>query len=233
MGFDLIIFDCDGTLVDSEMLYNTVISDLLIENGLRQYSPQKCLDLFTGLTLTHIRKIIEIEHNVDLSASMTSEIYIERAQRMMDYGIKPIEGAADLIMAAKANSKICVASNGERSSVIKSLKMTRLYEFFGGHEDSIFTKIQVQSAKPAPDLFLFAAERLQTHPVQTLVIEDSVAGVKAGVAAGMTVYGFTGSHHAPDEHARTLMAAGANACFSKLIHITESLGEQKAFPLAS
>lgn len=230
---ELIIFDCDGTLVDSEMLYNTVISDLLIENGLRQYKPQKCLELFTGLTLTNIRKIVEQEHNVDLSAVMTSDIYVKRAQKMMDQGVKAIDGAAALVEAARGLAKICVASNGERSSVIKSLKMTGLYEYFGGHEDAIFTKIQVQNAKPAPDLFLFAAERMQVSPSQCLVIEDSVAGVKAGVAAGMCVYGFTGSHHDPAAHAQTLSAVGADACFSSLIHIVESLKEQKAFPLAS
>lgn len=230
---DLIIFDCDGTLVDSEMLYNTVISDLLIENGYRQYSPQKCLELFTGLTLTNIRKIVEQEHNVDLSAVMTSDIYVKRAQKMMDQGVKAINGASALVEIARSLSKICVASNGERSSVIKSLKMTGLYEYFGGHEDTIFTKIQVQNAKPAPDLFLFAADRMGVAVKNCLVIEDSVAGVKAGVAAGMCVYGFTGSHHDPVGHAQTLKAAGADACFPSLIHIVESLKEQKAFPLAS
>lgn len=231
-GYDLIIFDCDGTLVDTELLYNTVISDLLIECGLRDYTPAKCLELFTGLTLSNIRKTVELGHDVDLSSQMTSEIYVGRAQEMMDRGIKAIDGAAALLDAL-TGQKICLASNGERSSVIKSLKLTRLFDYFGGQEDSIFTKIQVQNAKPAPDLFLFAASRMGVAPARCVVIEDSVAGVSAGVAAGMDVIGFTGSHHNPDYHATQLKNIGAKHCFSSLIHIAEHLGMQKEFPLAS
>lgn len=220
MNPDLIIFDCDGTLVNSELLYNTVISDLLIEAGFSYYTPAVCLELFTGLTMSAIRAYVEEREGVDLSASMTSEIYVGRAQDMMDKGLSPIEGAAGLLVSCVAAGKpICVASNGERSSVIKSLKMTGLYEYFGGHDDHIFTKIQVKNAKPAPDLFLFAAERMGVTPERCLVVEDSVAGVKAGVAAGMQVVGFTGSHHDPESHALTLEKAGAHEVVSQLVHI--------------
>lgn len=229
MSFDLIIFDCDGTLVDTELLYNTVISDILIEEGLSEYSPQKCLECFTGLTLSNIRQVVEGEHKRDFSAALTSELYVARAQAEMDKGILPIEGAKDLLEASSAISPICVGSNGERSSVIKSLKLTDLYDHFGGHDEHIFTKIQVKNAKPAPDLFLYAAEKMNVSPEKCLVLEDSAAGVRAGRAAGMHVYGYTGSHHDPQNHAITLSENGADQTFSSLIHIVDALKNQKVF----
>lgn len=135
--------------------------------------------------------------------------------------------ADQLVARSKTLGKICVASNGERSSVIKSLKMTGLYEAFDGGEDHIFTKIQVENAKPAPDLFLFAAEKMDVLPKDCAVIEDSVAGVRAGIAAGMYVLGFTGSHHNPAMHANALKEAGAHRIFSDLIHIADYLGNEK------
>ncbi len=223
----LTIFDCDGTLIDSELLYNTVISDLLCENGLDHYTPALCLERFTGLTLTDIRAQVEDEHKVDLAAHITSDIYIGRAQAQMDKGLSAILNADQLVTRSKSLGKICVASNGERSSVIKSLRMTGLYESFDGGEDHIFTKIQVKNAKPAPDLFLFAAEKMDVLPKDCAVIEDSVAGVRAGVAAGMYVLGFTGSHHNPAVHALALKEAGAHRIFSDLIHIADYLGGEK------
>ena len=114
----LVIFDCDGTLIDSELLYNTVISDLLIESGLDIYTPRLCLERFTGLTLSNIRAQVEQEHKVDLSALITSETYVSRAQAQMDVALSAIPNADDLISRAKDRAKICVASNGERSSVL-------------------------------------------------------------------------------------------------------------------
>jgi HAD superfamily hydrolase (TIGR01509 family) len=223
----LTIFDCDGTLIDSELLYNTVISDLLCENGLDHYTPALCLERFTGLTLTDIRAQIEQEHKIDLASHITSDIYITRAQAQMDQGLNAIINADQLLTRSRSLGKICVASNGERSSVIKSLKMTGLYTAFDGGEDHIFTKIQVEKAKPAPDLFLFAAEQMDVLPKDCAVIEDSVAGVRAGIAAGMYVLGFTGSHHNPATHALALKEAGAHRIFSDLIHIADYLGGEK------
>lgn len=223
----LTIFDCDGTLIDSELLYNTVISDLLCESGLDHYTPTLCLERFTGLTLSTIRVQVEEEHKIDLAPHITSDIYVSRAQAQMDKGLSTIMNADQLVARSKTLGKICVASNGERSSVIKSLKMTGLYEAFDGGEDHIFTKIQVENAKPAPDLFLFAAEKMDVLPKDCAVIEDSVAGVRAGIAAGMYVLGFTGSHHNPAMHANALKEAGAHRIFSDLIHIADYLGNEK------
>ncbi len=226
---DLIIFDCDGTIVESETLYNSVISEFLTKAGLPEYTVERCLHDFTGITFSDIRTLVETRHDMDLSESMDPARYVARAQELMDMTIEPIVGAADLLSTLRGQIKICVGSNGERSSVIKSLKLTGLYEYFGGTDETIFTKIQVARAKPAPDLFLFAAEQMGAAPHNTIVIEDSTAGVRAGIAAGMHVIGFTGSHNSPDQHAKTLAEAGAHQCVSQLIHISEQLAEQKRF----
>lgn len=229
---ELIIFDCDGTLVDSELLYNTVIADLLSEAGLPEYTPQVCLGLFTGLTFSNIRSLVEKKHGLDLSESMSSERYIARSHARMDEGLNAIEGANAVLQSVSQTHKICIGSNGERASVIKSLQNTGLYDFFGGNDEHIFTKIQVKNAKPAPDLFLFAAREMGFNPGQCWVIEDSVAGVTAGVAAGMNVIGFTGSSHNPSEQEKKLREAGANYCAAQLIHILDLLSGQKEFRIA-
>jgi beta-phosphoglucomutase-like phosphatase (HAD superfamily) len=135
--------------------------------------------------------------------------------------LKAVEGAPELVSAVAGRYKSCVASNGERSSVLSSLTITGLIEHF--KDASIFTKNQVQNPKPYPDLFLFAASQMGEPAERCLVIEDSVTGVRAGVAAGMTVWGFTGTHHAPEKHAETLKEAGANAVFESLIHMRARL----------
>ena len=221
----LILFDCDGTLVDSEGLYNSVIAEMLTEHGLQAYNPAYCLAHFNGLTLTTIRQTVEADTGHDLSGVLTSDLYIRRAQARMDEGLLAIDGAGKLLEWSASRGKIALASNGERSSVIKSLKITGLYDFFG--EERIFTKIEVPRPKPFPDLFLHAAARMDTNPADCVVIEDSLAGVEAGYAAKMRVFGFTGVHHTPDLQAKKLMQAGAERVFSALIHIPEALRDQK------
>lgn len=230
---ELIIYDCDGTLVDSEYLYNKVISDMLIEQNLHEYDVHSCLAQFTGLTLSNIRLIVEEKHQMDLSEVLTSELYVSRAQAQMDVELHAIDGAHDLLKMTAMNTKICLGSNGERSSVIKSLRLTGLYDHFGGHDEHIFTKIQVSNPKPAPDLFLYAAENMGVKPENCLVIEDSVAGVTAGKNAGMQVLGFIGASHEPDKLSGKLEEAGAAESFSSLIHIGNRLYGEKQFLQAS
>lgn len=215
---DLIIFDCDGTLVDSETLYNSITAELLNELGFEEYTPELCIELFAGQAWSTIKAGLEERHGAEIPKDIV-ERYIAIANARMDTDLQTPLGADDVVSALKAERSICVASNGERNNVIKSLKITGLMDHF--IEDHIFTKIQVEQPKPAPDLFLFAAERMGFESSHCLVIEDSPAGVAAAVAANMKVIGFTGCAHDQDQQAELLKNAGAKIITDKLIHITD------------
>lgn len=221
-NYDLIIFDCDGTLVDSEYLNNKVSSDLLIEFGLTEYTPMRCLEEFSGSTWTDIKNKLEKRHDVQLPAGFI-ETYIQTVQDQMAGMIKPIEGALYFVEGCNSQShlKICVASNGQRENVIKSLGLQGFDDYF--QEDNTFTRIQVPNGKPAPDLFLFAADKMGSDPARCLVFEDSPTGVLAGVAAEMEVWGFVGASHDPKKQEKVLLEAGASRVFSHFIHISEML----------
>jgi HAD superfamily hydrolase (TIGR01509 family) len=218
--FDLIIFDCDGTLTDSEKANNQATLDVLADIGIH-YTMDHALKNWVGTTLTSIMLSVQMETGQTLPDDIIARC-VRRTAELQGDGMAPVDGAPELVAAAKEKFPICVASNGERSNVIGSLKLCGLLGYF--HEDHIFTKIQVKNPKPYPDLFLFAAAQMGFNPERCLVIEDSGAGVRAGVAAGMTTWGFSGSSHNPAKQAETLKAAGAHQVFDRLIHIKEKLG---------
>lgn len=218
--FDLIIFDCDGTLTDSEKSNNQATLDVLADIGIH-YTMDHALKNWVGTTLTTIMLSVQMETGRTLPDDIIARC-VRRTTELQADGMSPVDGAADLVAAAKEKFPICVASNGERSNVISSLKLCGLLGHF--NEDHVFTKIQVKNPKPYPDLFLFAASVMKADPSRCLVIEDSAAGVTAGVAAGMTTWGFTGSAHHPAKQAETLKSAGAHQIFDRLIHIREKLG---------
>ncbi len=219
---NLIIFDCDGTLVDSEELNNLAFMKVLHALGLTQYSREYCLTHFTGLTVSNILLKIQMETGF-VFPDDTVPRYIRNVQEMQQTDLRSIPYATDLVEKASAGFKVCVGSNGERTNVINSLKLCGLDRFFT--EENIFTKIQVSNGKPAPDLFLYAAEQMgMIDPARCLVIEDSESGVTAGVAAGMTVWGFTGVSHDKENIRERLKKAGAVQIYDDLIHIGDALG---------
>lgn len=205
MPYDLIIFDCDGTLVDSEYLNNKVTADLLAELGLPQYDVYYALAHFAGKSMTDIRKFIEVDAGVSLPDTFVVE-YAKRVTAGMPELMKLIPGALETIRDLHTRIKICVGSNGERSNVLAALSIAGLSPFFP--EENVFTKSMVKNAKPAPDLFLLTASRMGAEPEKTLVVEDSVTGTKAGVAAGMDVVGITATFHDPAAQSEALKGAG-------------------------
>lgn len=219
--FDLIIFDCDGTLTDSEYVNNQAFLDVLAEDGFTQYTLEDAYRDWVGKTVSNILLMIQMETGRRPSDDIVPR-YIRRVEQLQHSSLKPVDGAPALVAAAKGQFKICVASNGERTNVLQSLELTGLMPNFT--EESVFTKIQVKNPKPYPDLFLYAAARMGAEPERCLVIEDSATGVRAGVAAGMIVWGFTGSSHNPGKQAEALKSAGAHEVFEKLIHIQDRLG---------
>jgi HAD superfamily hydrolase (TIGR01509 family) len=206
---DLIIFDCDGVLVDSEVLSCRCLSEVLAEFGF-VLSAEQALELFLGRST----KAIE-QHYRDLGQAVPDG-FLPRLKshvlKTFEGSLQPIPGIAAVMSELRAPS--CVASSSDIDRVSLSLDVTGLRELFDGR---IYTAQMVENGKPAPDLFLHAAGKMGAQPARTLVIEDSVSGVLAAKAAGMTVWGFVGGSHyrRRDGHA-ILSAAGADRVFAHM-----------------
>ena len=218
--YDLIIFDCDGTLVDSEYLHNKINSDILISVGLPEYTPEKSIEDFSGSSWREIKKEIYARHSVEVPDTLI-EARNPKTLKAMDTDLKSIEGALDFVKFVKPHCKIAVGSNGEPAGVLKSLQILGFMDYFD--EAHLYTKEDVENAKPAPDLFLYAAKQMGVEPSRCLVIEDSHFGARAGVAAGMDVFGFTGVSHDKKRSESQLQEAGVTQIFDDFIHMAEVL----------
>lgn len=189
--YNLIIFDCDGTLVDSEAIHSRACSEVLVSLGYSQYTPEFCMKHFTGMSMPNLLTYLSQALKLPMPQEEIVKRFVERGGLLAHEHLQEIPHAHTLL--AQLPHKKCVASNGERKSVLESLAITGLNVFFP--EDHVFTHSQVKQGKPAPDLFLFAAAQMGVGPEECLVIEDSLTGIKAAKAAGMTVLGFTGASH--------------------------------------
>jgi HAD superfamily hydrolase (TIGR01509 family) len=209
VNFDLIIFDCDGVLVDSEVIACRVDADTLTRHGY-PITADQVLDRFLGRSMREINLEIEAELGRGLpdafSTQRLEELYRSFAAELE--AVPHIQATLDTLA-----QPVCVASSGTHDRMRISLGRAGLYDRFAPH---IFSATQVRNGKPAPDLFLFAAEQMAMSPKQCLVIEDSAPGIAAAVAAGMTVLGFHGGSHCRPGYADTLRAAGAAATFDDM-----------------
>jgi beta-phosphoglucomutase-like phosphatase (HAD superfamily) len=205
MERDLIIFDCDGTLVDSEYLCNKVIADILAGFGLPQYTADYCVDHFAGMSAPVALDIISRETGRTFPPDIV-KTYERGVNENMDQ-LRFIAGVPETLPRLAEKYHLCVGSNGERSTVLLSLKHADIHHHF--LDERVFTKDMVVNAKPAPDLYLLAAHRMNIPPARVTVIEDTVTGVTAGKAAGMSVIGITAAYHNKESHTCALKAAGA------------------------
>lgn len=201
-SFSAVIFDCDGVLVDSEPLANRVMSELLAENGL-SVSPQECLRLFVGLTVEMEARLIRERFGVDLGDALHREL-TPRTIAAFERELRPVPGIDGLLRTL--NVPIAVASSSLPQRVRASLRATGIEPCFGEHINTVF---EVARPKPAPDVYIRAAARLDVAPHTCLVFEDSVTGVRAAAAAGMTVIGHIGGGHRSEADRRPLLEAGA------------------------
>lgn len=209
---ELIIFDCDGTLTDSELLYNQTVADLLCGLGFPHYTLDYCKGHFIGLGMNGVKEFVEKQEGVVLPDDFV-ERFTRMAQERLEQNVDPVPYAVEAVALFSKTHKICVASNGERANVCASVHGVGLYEFFG--EEKIFTKNQVARGKPFPDLFLYAANQMGVAPERCVVIEDSLTGVRAGIAAGMQVIGITAVSHEPQVLAENMKKEGvARVCAS-------------------
>ena len=203
---DLIIFDCDGVLVDSEIVSFEAEAAMFAEIGIG-LTTHDLLTRFLGTSSASMFAIIERENGIKLPPDFAEQA-ARRTLEAFDRELQPIPGIAELL--ANVPDRKCVASSSEPPRIRHSLSLAGILHYFEPH---IFSSTQVKHGKPAPDLFLLAAESMGAAPACCLVIEDSVAGVTAARAAGMTVLGFTGGSHCLDGHAEKLRRSGASEVF--------------------
>jgi HAD superfamily hydrolase (TIGR01509 family) len=205
----LIIFDCDGVLVDSELLSCRCLCEALAGCGI-EVGMEETLDLFLGRSLDAV-----LEHYQGLGRSIPRQFPAElraKVQETFRSALCPIDGVGSVLEGLEIPH--CVASSSALDRVSLSLSLTGLARHFG---DRLYTAQMVDRGKPAPDLFLYAARRMQADPARTLVIEDSVSGVRAAKAAGMTAWGFVGgSHYRVRDGAANLHEAGADRVFARM-----------------
>ncbi|BBL53632.1 haloacid dehalogenase [Bartonella quintana] len=217
---NLIIFDCDGVLVDSEYLAAKIGSQLLKQTGY-EISPEELSERYTGLIFRDILKRIEQETEKPISAHLIDQMSnLFRAQIKTE--LRAIDGIREAVEKVKSRYPCCICSNAKSVDIKEMLTTVGLYDLF---EDKIFSAPEVgtKKAKPAPDVFLFAAHLLHAKPSNTIVIEDSIHGVHAATAAGMRVIGFTGGSHSYLSHSNALVDAGAETSIAKHAHLLEVL----------
>jgi len=202
-----VIFDCDGVLVASEELGNSVLAEMLTSRGYK-ISADELIARFRGVNLTKCLEMLKHETGLELPVSFESNVR-QRMSSAFKAQLQPVEGAQRLVESLQV--PFCVASSGPRKKIEENLKSTNLYTHFA---DSIFSGYEIGSWKPDPDLFLAAASHFGVAPKDCVVIEDSFVGVSAGVAADMTVLGLrTG--------ANDRAVAAANRVFASLDEIHE------------
>lgn len=203
-AFDLIIFDYDGVIADSELLNNTVMAELLTEIGLPT-TLDDALTTYLGKRWLDCEAIISER----LGAPCPQELQAEWTRRCHDRARRDLTAVAGFNnFLAGRNEPRCIASSSPPDWIELGLRRFNAHDHFAG---SIFSAaVHVSRGKPHPDLFLYAADAMKAAPERTLVIEDSPTGVEAGIAAGMTVVGLCAGGHIRGDHAQRLRGAGAH-----------------------
>lgn len=205
----VLIFDCNGVLVDSEALAATVASQELTRAGFK-VSPEIVARFFAGRRPSDMiadveaatKRKLPADFGETLAASTMRRLRVElRATAHMEYALTWLRGPK------------CVASSSPPSRIRMSLESTGLYRFF---DPNVFSASDVDKGKPAPDLFLYAARKMGVEPSDCIVVEDSPAGVSAATAAGMTAIGFIGGSHTGPNLGAYLTSAGARTVIADM-----------------
>jgi HAD superfamily hydrolase (TIGR01509 family) len=201
----LVIFDFDGTLVDSEILAARIEAEMLSAAG-ATVSVEEMVELYAGLTFKDIMLRVEQTSPVPLQASMIAETEAA-VDRRLRRGVDAIEGAAAALRSLRLPR--CICSNSSKERIVHMLASSGLDRVLAAED--IFSALDMPGAptKPAPDVFLHAAAARGVEPSQCIVVEDSVHGVHGARNAGMRVIGFTGGAHSYLGHADALTEAGA------------------------
>ena len=211
-AFDAVLFDCDGVLVDSESITNRVLCTMLNESGWA-ISQEECTRDFIGKTVRSQAAVIEAHTGKPLTDAWMAEFY-ERRNAALKAELVAIDGALLAVEQTHAlcQGRIAVASGADRAKVEMQLQQVGMAPYFEG---SVFSGHELPRSKPFPDVYLAAAAALKADPARCLVVEDTVTGVQAGVAAGATVWGYfpADQGHASAEQ---LLEAGAACVFGDM-----------------
>ena len=202
--FDLVIFDCDGVVVDSERIVFEVFGSFIRSLGVH-LTDEETREQFLGRSLADCMKIVERFRGSPAPAG-SLERYTADRDRVLRERVEPVAGIREVLESLTI--PFCIASSGGHDKMRITLGATKLMPLFEGR---LFSATEVPRAKPAPDIFLFAAERMAANPARTAVVEDSVNGVLAGCAAGMTVFGYVDL-----TPAEKLSEAGASFTFTQM-----------------
>ncbi|WP_405854645.1 HAD family hydrolase [Streptomyces sp. NBC_00090] len=214
MRYDLVIFDNDGVLVDSEPISNTLLAGYLTELG-HPTSYEESVRDYMGSAMHRIHELVEERTGERLPVDF-DERFHARVFAAFQRELEAVSGAAEVLKGlAEAGVPYCVASSGSHERIRVGHRKTGLDAWF--RDENIFSAEDVGRGKPEPDLFLYAASRMGVAPERCVVVEDSRLGVQAAVAAGMDVYGFT----AMSPEAKL---AGATGFFGRMDELPATLG---------
>jgi HAD superfamily hydrolase (TIGR01509 family) len=219
--FDAVLFDCDGVLVDSELITNRVLSQMLGELGW-YISVEETMRLFIGKLVRDEAARIEANTGVAITEEWLTQ-FRERRNTALERELVEINGAPAAVRALHEalDGRIAVASGADRHKVEMQLKKTGMLDYFEGR---IFSGHEMPRSKPFPDVYLAAAKGLGVDPRRCAVVEDTVTGATAGVAAGATVFGYAPaslSHSTPDD----LREAGVAVVFEDMKQLPALLAQ--------
>lgn len=206
LKFAAVIFDCDGVLVDSEILGLDASTAYLKSHGFT-WAPQDLVRLFTGFRDDVFAEKLSAEYET-LHGRRPDPSFFEgliETRRARRHLLQPVPGARETLQTLPLPK--AVASSSRTEFLHGKMQRVDLFDLVAPH---VYSADLVAHGKPAPDVFLYAAAQLGLAPQQCLVIEDSENGVKAGLAAGMTVWGFLGGGHCFEGHGERLLQAGAH-----------------------
>lgn len=217
----LLIFDCDGVLVDSEPVSVAVLIDMLAHQGV-EMTEEEAYQRFLGRSIASMTATLWEEYGIETDIDFLDHMRSALFERFR-LELKAIEGMAETL--DRLAMPRCVASSSQPERIRYSLGLTGLLEKFEPH---IFSATMVKNGKPAPDLFLHAASRMGVEPANCIVIEDSPAGILAAKAAGMCVFAFTGGSHARFPAFREQIAAlEPDLVFDAMPDLVQLVGNQK------
>ena len=212
---DLVIFDCDGVVVDSEMLSCQCLADALTGVGI-EIGVDEVIERFLGRGFAAVADYCRSFRGRDLPDDFQGDLRRRLAEAFVT-SLRPMPHVRDVLESLDV--PYCLASSSEPARIGVALAVTALDGYF---TDRVYHAGMVERAKPAPDLFLLAANEMAVSPSNTLVIEDSVPGVLAGKAAGMTVWGFTGGSHCKGgDVGRRLVEAGADRIVASMADLLD------------